>query len=156
MSDREHPSEGSALRDRMAGFLLVLAGVATALEAWTFNVAFMTDPVGPKALPLLVAVTLVVAGARLMARPRSNVELPDVDAARRMSFAAAAFIAYGLALPWLGFFLSTTVVVSALGVLFGGPRLGSAIAGASLSAVLWLLFVIVLSLPLPIGALWIR
>lgn len=156
MSAREHQGEGAARRDRVAGVVLLLAGVTTALEARTFNVAFMTDPVGPKALPLLVAVTLVVAGARLIARPRSNVELPDAEATRRMTLAAAAFIAYGLALPWLGFFMATTVVVAALGVLFGGPRIGSAIVGASLSAVLWLLFVIVLSLPLPIGALWIR
>jgi putative tricarboxylic transport membrane protein len=136
--------------------MLVLTGVATALEAWTFNVAFMTDPVGPKALPLLVAGALVVAGARLMARPRSTVQLPDTGPARRMMLAAAAFISYGLVLPWLGFFLSTTIVVGVLGVLFGGPRVGSAVAGAGLSAVLWLLFVMVLSLPLPIGALWIR
>ena len=70
--------------------------------------------------------------------------------------AGLSFLAYALLLPWLGFFLSTSLVVTTLGVLFGGPRIGSLVAGVSLSAILWLLFVVVLALPLPIGDLWIR
>lgn len=146
----------SSRRDRIAGGLLVLAGVATGTEATTFDVAFMTDPVGPKALPLLVAVTLVLAGLRLVVRPRPSVDLPGAATLRTMGLAAAALITYGVLLPWAGFFVSTSLVVTALGMLFGGPRMGSVAAGIALSSALWLLFVGLLSLPLPIGDLWIR
>lgn len=156
MSRTDAAGEAPQPRDRAAGLVLVLLGAASGLEAMTFNVAFMTDPVGPKALPLLVAATLVGAGARMIIRPRPTVEFPHARDLRRMALAAAAFITYALALPWLGFFVSTTAVIAALGKLFDGPRRGSVLAGATLSAALWLLFVTLLSLPLPIGALWIR
>ncbi|GEM_PF-353984 len=146
----------SGRHDRIAGSILALIGLATGLEAATFDVRFMTDPVGPKALPLLVAVILFGAGAGMFTRPRTRVELPPAAAARRMVLAGLAFLVYGLLLPWLGFFLSTSLVVAVLGLLFGGPRRGSALAGLSLAATLWLLFVVLLSLPLPIGDLWIR
>jgi len=148
--------EADGRRDRAAGFVLLLAGAATALEARTFNVAFMTDPVGPKALPFLVAVALAAAGLRLMASPRASVPLPGSASRHRIVLAAGTFMVYGLALPWIGFFVSTTLVVAVLGGLFRGPKLGSVVAGAGLAAILWLLFVPVLSLPLPVGVLWIR
>ena len=142
--------------DRIAGGALALSGIVVGLEATTFDVAFLTDPVGPKALPALVAITLLGAGVGMLARPRERVRLPEGAAARRMTLAGIAFLAYAALLPWLGFFLSTTLVVGVLGILFRGPRLGSAVTGLALSAVLWLLFVQLLSLPLPIGDLWIR
>ena len=156
MSRTDTAGEAPQPRDRAAGFVLVLLGAASGLEAMTFNVAFMTDPVGPKALPLLVAATLVGAGARMIIRPRPTAEFPHARDLRRIALAAAAFITYALALPWPGFFVSTPAVIATLGKLFDGPRRGSVLAGATLSAALWLLFVTLLSLPLPIGALWIR
>lgn len=142
--------------DRITGAVLALLGIAAALEASTFDVAFMTDPVGPKALPLLVAGTLLVAGLAAVVSPREGLGLPDGATALRMAGAVAAFLLYAAALPWLGFFLSTTLVVTALALLYRGPPVGSAVAAAALSAALWLLFVRVLSLPLPVGDLWIR
>lgn len=142
--------------DRIAGGSLVLVGIALALEATTFDVAFMTDPVGPKALPLLVAAMLVAGGVAALLRPRADVALPEREAIVRMGSAVAAFLLYAAALPWLGFFLSTTLVVTALSVLYRGPLVSSALAAAILSGGLWLLFVQLLSLPLPIGDLWIR
>lgn len=140
----------------MVGVVLVVAGVATALEAMTFNVAFMTDPVGPKALPLLVAFTFLIAGVRTLVRPRDQVELPTSPVMMRMAGATGAFLGYALVLPYIGFFLATTLVVAALGMLYRGPVKGSVAVGLGLAGVLWLLFVRLLALPLPVGDLWIR
>jgi putative tricarboxylic transport membrane protein len=145
--------EGAA--DRVAGVTLTLAGIAVGLEATTFDVAFLTDPVGPKALPLVVAATLTLAGVRTLVRPRASVELPPPETLLRMGGAMMAFLAYAAALPWIGFFLSTTLVVTALARLYRGPWKGGLTAGLVLSAALWLLFVGLLSLPLPVGELWI-
>lgn len=142
--------------DRVTGAVLALLGVAVALEATTFDVAFLTDPVGPKALPLLVAGTLLVAGLIAVARPREGLSLPDGATTFRMVGSVAAFLLYAAALPWLGFFLSTTLVVTALALLYRGPILGSIAGAAALSGALWILFVRALSLPLPVGDLWIR
>ena len=149
---------GSAGRgaDRVVGAVLLLGGVATAREATTFDVAFLTDPVGPKALPLFVATTLALAGASMMARPRDSVSLPPGSAAVRMAGAAAAFLVYAAVLPWIGFYLATTLVVAALAVLYRGPVKGGLAAGLVLTTALWLLFVSLLALPLPVGELWTR
>lgn len=142
--------------DRVSGALFVLAGVAAALEAGTYDVAFMTDPVGPKALPYLVAFTLVAAGMSSLLRPRTTVPLPSRRASLRMAGAVVAFLIYAAALPLLGFFAATSMVVVALALLYRGPIGPSVAAALGLSGLLWLLFASLLSLPLPIGDLWIR
>ncbi len=133
---------------------MAAAGVAVAAEASTFKVAFLTDAVGPKALPYLSAAILVGAGAMLAARPGPGTEWPAPSTRVRMAAAAGAFLFYAAVLPVLGFFVSTTLTVASLSILFGGPPVRSAAAAAALSAVLWYLFVWALRLPLPFGSLW--
>lgn len=140
----------------MAGALLLVAAFAVGIEATTFDVAFLTDPVGPKALPLVVAVMLGAGGLRTLLRPRAGMALPEGPALRRIVAGVGVFALYAAGLPWLGFVLSTTLVVAGLAVLFGGPWKGGLAAGLILSGALWLLFVALLSLPLPVGDLWIR
>lgn len=142
--------------DRITGVTLTVLGVATAAEASTFEVAFMTDPVGPKALPYVVAVALMVAGITAMVRPRESPEVPGRPTSLRVVGAVLAFLAYAPALPFLGFFTSTTLVVTVLALLCRGPAMRALAAAALLSGGLWLLFVRALSLPLPVGELWIR
>ena len=141
---------------RAPGLVLIAAGVACGVEASTFNVAFLTDPVGPKALPLLVAVILIGAGIHAAARPTSDGTWIEGSAFPRVGAAVAAFLLYAVALPWVGFFLSTTLVVSTLSGLFGAKLRQAVPAAAALSGALWLIFVLGLGLPLPIGDLWIR
>ena len=142
--------------ERVAGVVLVLAGLGIAAEATTFVVGFMTDPVGPKALPYLSAFILVAAGLGLAARPGPGPTWPERPVVARMAGATAAFVAYALLLAPLGFFTSTTLGVGTLSVLFGGPPRKAFAAAALLSAVLWFGFVYGLGLPLPLGALWTR
>lgn len=143
-------------QDRVIGGVLATLGIVVAVEATTFDVGFMTDPVGPKALPLLVAAMLVASGLVALLRPRADIAPPSADAFVRMGAAVAVFLVYAASLPWLGFFLSTTLVVTALSLLYRGPLLPSSAAAAVLAGGLWLLFVRLLSLPLPVGELWIR
>jgi putative tricarboxylic transport membrane protein len=142
--------------DRVAGGTLLLVGAAVGLEATTYDVTFMTDPVGPKALPFLVSAIVVLAGLATLLRPRASVPLPERRTAVAMAAAVAAFLLYAVALPFLGFFTSTTLVVLALALLYRGPSLPSLGAALALSGGLWLLFAALLSLPLPVGSLWIR
>ncbi len=142
--------------ERTPGVVLVVLGVAVGLEATTFDVAFLSDPVGPKALPYLVAVALILSGIHQASRPEPGIRWPERAALVRMALATSAFLGYAVLLPWLGFLLSTTLVVAALSHLFfAAPRRGVP-AAAGLAFALWLLFVWVLALPLPVGRLWTR
>lgn len=142
--------------ERWAGGVLVLLAVAVAAKASTFDVAFLTDPVGPKALPYLAAALLLATGARMALRPGPAADWPDRGPALRMAGAVATLLAYAALLPSLGFFTATTGAVSALSLLFGAPRRKAVASAAGLAAVLWVGFVYVLGLPLPLGTLWIR
>lgn len=143
------------LSARMPGIVLTAAGIACAGEASSFDVAFLTDPVGPKALPLLVAAIFVVVGLHQAVKPNASSGWPNRAATARAGAATTAFLLYALLLPWFGFFSSTTLVVTALSRLFGAPLKHSAPAAAGLAGALWLLFVLGLGLPLPVGELWI-
>jgi len=153
----ERPVEGATV-PRGAGGGTTSPGrtdrVAVAAEATNFDVAFLTDPVGPKALPGLVAAILVVSGATLALRRGEPRSWPSGRVLVRMAGAVAAFGSYAAILPPLGFVVATTATVSALSMLFGGPWRRSLAAALTLSVVLWYLFVWVLGLPLPLGSMW--
>ncbi len=146
----------SADSARWSGPVLLAVGIACAVEASTFNVGFLTDPVGPKALPYVAAAILVLAGIHAMLSGKESSALPSRHAWIRAGLATATFLAYAATLPLLGFFLSTTLVVALLSMLFGGRWTRALPSAAALAGALWLLFAYGLGLPLPIGDLWIR
>jgi len=147
-------SAASTRTDRVAGILVTALGLAVGAEATTFDVLFRTDPVGPKALPLLAAVVFVGSGAFLVARPGQGGTWPPRALLVRMGGAVAAFGAYAALLAPLGFVIATTATVSALSILFGGPWKKAVGAAVTLAVVLWYLFVWVLGLLLPLGSVW--
>jgi putative tricarboxylic transport membrane protein len=163
MSARPHDTDTRSLADpavrrrseRVSGVCLMVAAAVVAAVASTFRVAFLTDPVGPKALPWLSAAVLGAAGATMAMRPGPSPAWPKPHAMARLLGAVVVFLTYGLVLPSLGFITSTTAAVAVLSVLFGGPPLKSVLAALALSACIWLLFVQLLALPLPLGTLWI-
>ena len=143
-------------RGRIPGLLLAIAGAAVGIEATTFDVNFLTDPIGPKALPYLVAFILAVAGLHAAVRPQPDIAWPSREVIWKITGAAGAFFLYAIALGFLGFFVSTTLVVAVLSHLYGAaPRHGLP-AATLLSTALWVIFVQLLALPLPIGELWMR
>jgi putative tricarboxylic transport membrane protein len=140
--------------DRIAGGVIALLGAAVALEASTFEVAFLTDPVGPKALPLLTAGILMVCGAVLAVRPGDEADWPVRAETLRLAGAVLALAVYAVVLPVVGFVPATILVVTALSLLFGGKGVQSVTGATLLSVILWYLFVWALRLPLPLGTLW--
>jgi putative tricarboxylic transport membrane protein len=112
-----------------AVWLLVCAFLA--VVAWGFQAPFSYDPVGPRAYPLLL-LTLMAASALWL-------------------LCIGALLAYALLFEPLGFILSTALAGFSLGLLFGGRPLLSAISGALMGVLLYLLFDYLLDVPLPLG-----
>jgi putative tricarboxylic transport membrane protein len=143
--------------DRIAGGACVLAAVAIALVTRTFRVAFVTDPIGPRALPWLAATLLGLGGAILALHPHTEPRWPQPGPTRRAIVAAVvSFTLYAILIGPLGFVLATTLLMTVLARLFGGRLVPGLLAGAAFSGVLWLLFVTSLGVPLPIGILFTR
>ncbi len=139
------------MTDRVAGSLLVALGAATGAESLTFTVAFPTDPVGPRALPLLCAIVLVVGGLALIARPGLVPAWPSRDRLIRAATGGSIFALYGVLLDPLGFAITTSLGVTALGILFRGSFAKAVVSGILVTAALWFLFQYMLGIPLPVG-----
>lgn len=149
------PREHTPFAHRLPGLVLLCAGLGFGAETMTYEVAFMTDPVGPRALPGLVSLTLALAGLHAIVRPPDDFSWVSRAGLSRAGAAAVTFLVYSIALPFLGFFTATTIAVSVLSGLFGAPAKKAIPSAAVLSGALWLVFVLALGLPLPIGSLWI-
>lgn len=141
--------------DRVAGALLVLLGAVVALKARTFTVGFLADPLGPRAIPYLVAAFLVASGGWLAFRPAFSASWPPSAVWRNIALALATLVSYALLLRWLGFLLLTTLAITALSLVFGGRMWRSLLSAAAFTAALYVLFVHLLGLTLPIGELFL-
>jgi len=143
--------------ERIAGSACVVAATTVALATRTFHVGFVTDPIGPRALPWLAAALLGLGGLILVLRPGKEPAWPPGGAPRRgVALTLSSFALYAVLIGPLGFVLATTLLMTALARVFGGRLVPGLLAGAAFSAVMWLLFVTGLGVPLPIGILFTR
>lgn len=151
------PDARTRTPDRVSGAVLLAVALAVGVQATTFDVGFVTDPLGPKAFPMAVALLFAGAGLRLLLAPwPASFAWPEGGVLLRVAGAAAVFFAYAALLAPLGFLAATTLAVWSLSRFFGGPWKASLAAGLALAVVLWILFVNVLALHLPPGGLWTR
>ena len=141
--------------DRVGGLVLLATAAAIAIEARTFNVKFLTDPLGPKALPFFVAGLVGLGGLLLVIRPDTEPVWPAGRIWFRLVAALVSFTVYAFLLAPLGFLVSTTLVVAALSLVFAGPPGRSLASAAVLSGVMYLVFVYGLGLSLPLGTLFL-
>jgi len=142
--------------DRIAGAAGLAGALAVGIEALSFRVDFLTDPLGPKALPLFAAALLGAGSLVVLARPEANPGWPAAGGRTRLAAAVASFLAYAALLFPLGFFLATGLEGVVLSRLFGGKLTHSALAGVAISAALFVVFGWALGIALPMGAVWQR
>ncbi len=126
-------------------------GAGAGLAALGFRVAFVTDPLGPRAFPWLASALLLGAAVGLARHPGDDAVWPAPDARRRLAAVVVALLAWSFVLPLLGFVAATTLLLAALGRLFGSGWVRGLGAGLAVSGVLYLLFAWGLGLSLPAG-----
>lgn len=141
--------------DRVSGLALALLAVLVVLEARTYTVGFLTDPLGPRAVPFLVALFLLASGIWLASKPGAHAVWPPAAVWRRLGFAVVALVVYAVLIDSLGFFITTTLTVTTLSVTFGGRTKQSVLAAALFTVTVYVLFVYLLGIPLPIGDLFL-
>jgi len=163
--------------DTWLGGALVIVGGAVAVAARGYRVGFMVDPLGPRALPLLVSGIFLVAGSALILKGRrgsgssstaGQQEVTGPPAGQQEGSdpeeepsplgpqvgAAAILLAYSLAIPVLGFVLSTTLGTGALARLFGARWFPGLAVGLAFGLSLLALFSLGFGLDLPPGLLF--
>ncbi|MCB0072410.1 MAG: tripartite tricarboxylate transporter TctB family protein [Caldilineaceae bacterium] len=140
--------------DRIAGVILLLLTAWYTYAATQLKIGFLADPVGPKALPFLLAGLMAVVCIYLIARPEEDPEWPAPAAWLRIGMTVAVFVLYAYTMIPLGYIIATTLMVGLLSLIFQGPRLGSFAAAFVFSLAMYGLFAVLLDLSLPFGRLW--
>ncbi|WP_043239069.1 tripartite tricarboxylate transporter TctB family protein [Stutzerimonas azotifigens] len=139
---------------RLFAAIWLLACAGLAVLAWSFEAPFAYDPVGPRAYPLLLLALMAAGSLWLLVKPKGE-PTPAIDwaMARKVLLCIVALLAYALLFEPLGFVLSTALAGFAMGLLFNGRLLPSAVSGLLMGVLLYVLFDRLLDVPLPLGVL---
>lgn len=140
---------------RASGMVLLVLSIGYGLRARTFELTTMTDPVGPRAFPYIIAILTAVLSLYLIVAPDAEGESwPSAAAWLRAAAALAVLVGYAYLLVPIGFVAATTLAVFAMAMLFRGPVLSSALSAVAFSLATYILFVYALGLALPTGWLF--
>lgn len=145
----------SIKQDRVVGVLLLGFALWYALVTRSFNVPFQADPIGPKAFPVMLAITMAVVSVFLIIKPEPGQGWAHAPSTwLRLLAAFGCFILYAVTLLYLGFIAATTLSITLLTQVFRGPLLKAFIASLLFSVALYGLFDMALEVSLPTGRLW--
>ena len=139
------------MSDRALGVACILLAAAFAWFASQTPISFMSDPLGPKAFPYIIAGVLALAGVYPILRPDPAPDWPAPGRFLEIVFAAAVMIGYTYALPEAGFVASTAVAAALLSWRLTAGPMAAIIAGISISVGIFAVFHLVLGLSLARG-----
>ena len=141
------------MMDRAFGVFLFLLGAYVIYGGLSIEVPFSYDPLGPKAFPVFLGVLLSALSLVIIAKPEKS-HFPQSNIQLKTAFIVVLLVVYSLAFDFLGFLLSTGLLVFFMSRIFQGTTkqaLGSAV-GVSLSV--YALFGILLDVALPMGKIF--
>lgn len=134
---------------------LALSGAYAALAS-AIPQSLLSDAVGPGGVPMMIAALMGGAGAVLILRTAlvgggGAKERPDH---LRAAGLLGLLVLYALAVPFLGYPLAILLLAAAV-AWFAGARGPAVLAFAGgIAALFWLIFVVVLGVPFPVGRLF--
>lgn len=136
------------MSDRIFGLVVVLVALAFIASATQIQTSFLSDPVGPKAFPILVGSVAALCGVIMILRPDQEPEWPQLRTLGALLVSVFVLVAYAYLLKPLGFLIPTAIVAGVLSYQIN-PRIGAAvIAGVGLSVGLFIVFKFILGLGL--------
>lgn len=139
------------MSDRILGACALLLGAFYIWQATLIERSFLSDPVGPKAFPIIIGTVIVLSAGYFILRPDTEPEWPAIGRLAEIAFAVAIMVGYTIALPEAGFVVSTAVAASFLAWRLGAHAIAAVIAGVVTSVGIYVVFHLVLGLSLARG-----
>jgi putative tricarboxylic transport membrane protein len=139
------------MSDRILGAACLVLAAFYIFFATQIQIGFMSDPMGPRAFPILIGIVLALAGLYPIVRPDPEPAWPHISRMLEIVFAFAVMVAYTFALPEIGFTASTTVAAGLLSWRLGAHPLKAAIAGLVIAVGIFVIFRVILKLSLATG-----
>lgn len=139
------------MTDRIFGAIGLLLAAGYVWATLLIEESFMSDAVGPKAFPLIIAGILAIASITIILRPDPEPTWPGLARLLEIAMAAAVMVIYALALPEIGFVFATALAAAYLTWRLGTGLLGSVVAGCLTSVGIYVVFHLILGLSLAEG-----
>lgn len=134
--------------DRIFGAFMIVLALGYILGASSIQTSFMSDPVGPRIFPYMIAGVVILCSLVMVLKPDPDQDWPAGPMVLQLGLALAVLVAYAYAITPLGFLIPTTVAAGILSWQIRGRPLRAAITGLGLSVGLFVLFRVILGLGL--------
>lgn len=134
--------------DRIFGGVMMVLALGYILSATGIQTSFMTDPVGPRVFPYMVAAVVMICALAMMLRPDPDANWPGITMLGKLALATVVLIAYAYTIRPLGFILPTTVAAGIISYMISPRAVPAAMAGVGLGVGLYVLFKTILGLGL--------
>ena len=139
------------MSDRIFGLFGVLLAIGFAASAMLIEESFLSDAVGPKAFPIIIAVVLGVSSAVIALRPDPEPHWPALGRLVEIAAAVGVMILYAELLPVAGFVLTTAFASGYLTWRLGSGLFETVAVGIGTSVGIYVIFHLVLGLSLARG-----
>ena len=126
--------------DRIFGLVVVMGALAFFAGALQIQTSFLSDPVGPRVFPMLIAASALLCGLVLIAKPDAEPEWPALAAWGNMAIALVVLVSYALMIGPMGFLASTALAAAGVSYLIEKNARTAALTGLGLSLVLFVIF----------------
>lgn len=138
------------MTDRLFGIFLMLIAAFIGGYGLTFDVPFSYDPLGPKAFPVILGAVLFLLAIFPVIKPE-YIKTGSKSSILKGVFLVVCLVFYQLTFKFLGFLISTTITVYLISRIFKGKTVQSVIVAVVISLSVYVIFDIVLQIPLPLG-----
>ncbi|WP_194097955.1 tripartite tricarboxylate transporter TctB family protein [Marivivens aquimaris] len=139
------------MSDRIFGLFGLLLSIGFAFAAFQIEESFLSDIVGPKAFPLIIATILGISSLVIALRPDPEPTWPSLLRFVEIVAAAVVMIIYAEALPEIGFVVATAFAAAYMSWRLGSKPLEAILVGVGTSVGIYVIFHLALGLSLARG-----
>ena len=139
------------MSDRVLGGIGLALAIFYAWSATLIQESFMTDAIGPKVFPWIIAVILGLCSLYFLLKPDPEPSWPSFNRMAEIGFAVLVSFLYAWVLPELGFLISTTLASAYLTWRLGTRPLMSVVVGVATAVGIYVVFRLILGLSLAEG-----
>ena len=139
------------MSDRIFGAFGLVLALVYAWATLQIQESFLSDTVGPKAFPLIVAGILALSSLVILLRPDAEPQWPALGRIVEIGAAVVVMILYAEFLPEVGFVAATALAAAYLSWRLGSPALQSVLIGIGISLCIYVVFHLLFGLSLARG-----
>ena len=126
--------------DRIFGLAMIVLALGYILSATTIQTSFMSDPIGPRFFPYLIAAVTLLCAVMMILRPDPDAVWPAGPMLGKLGLALLVLVGYAYTIKPLGFVMPTVVVSAILSFQIQPRPLPAILTGLGLGIGLFVLF----------------